>query len=297
VFIALLRVIVSMQKSVTHKSDGARLLVTPAVVWLLLFLVAPLLIVVLVSLATRGPYGKTVYDFTVMNYLRAIDPLYLRAYWRTIWIASATTMLCVVVSFPVAYYLALRAPEKWKRPLLVLTVIPFWTSFLIRTYAWMLLLRSEGVINSALIDAGLIGEPLRLLYSDFAVLIGQVYGELPFMILPIYVALERLDLRLLEAAQDLGANRFWTFVKVTLPLSRPGLIAGIVLVFIPSLGAFITPDLLGGAKSVMIGNLIQNQFSQLNQPFGSALSLILTAAVLLLLALALKSGLKSTELA
>lgn len=280
-----------------RNGDRARLLAMPAVVWLLLFLVAPLLIVVAVSLATRGPYGKTVYDFTVMNYLRAIDPLYLRAYWRTIWIASATTALCVVVSFPVAYYLALRAPEKWKRPLLVLTVIPFWTSFLIRTYAWMLLLRSEGVINSALMNAGLIGEPLRLLYSDFAVLVGQVYGELPFMILPIYVALERLDSRLLEAAQDLGANRFWTFVKVTLPLSRPGLIAGIVLVFIPSLGAFITPDLLGGAKSVMIGNLIQNQFSQLNQPFGSALSLILTAAVLLLLALALKSGLKASELA
>ncbi|HVG19114.1 MAG TPA: ABC transporter permease [Blastocatellia bacterium] len=281
----------------SDKGGAARLLVMPAVLWLLLFLVAPLAIVVLVSLATRGPYGKTVYDFTVTNYVRAIDPLYLRAYWRTVWIASATTALCVLVSFPAAYYLALRAPKRWKRPLLVLTVIPFWTSFLIRTYAWILLLRSEGVINSALMQAGLISEPLRLLYSDFAVLVGQVYGELPFMILPIYVALERLDLRLLEAAQDLGANRFWTFVKVTLPLSRPGLIAGVVLVFIPSLGAFITPDLLGGAKSVMIGNLIQNQFSQLNQPFGSALSLILTAAVLLLLALALKSGLKASELA
>jgi spermidine/putrescine transport system permease protein len=288
---------ITPQKSEINKTDRVRLLVTPAVVWLLLFLVAPLLIVALVSLATRGPYGKTVYDFTAANYLRAIDSLYLRAYWRTIWIASSTTILCVIVSFPVAYYLALRAPEKWKRPLLVLTVIPFWTSFLIRTYAWILLLRSEGVINSALMNIGLTGEPIRLLYSDFAVLIGQVYGELPFMILPIYVALERLDVRLLEAAQDLGANRFWAFVKVTLPLSRPGLIAGIVLVFIPSLGAFITPDLLGGAKSVMIGNLIQNQFSQLNQPFGSALSLILTAAVLLLLAVAFKSGLKASELA
>jgi spermidine/putrescine transport system permease protein len=288
---------ISLQKSEISKTDRAKLLVAPAVVWLLLFLVAPLLIVVVVSLATRGPYGKTVFDFTAANYLRAIDSLYLRAYWRTIWIASSTTALCVIVSFPVAYYLALRAPEKWKRPLLALTVIPFWTSFLIRTYAWMLLLRSEGVINSALMNIGLISEPLKLLYSDFAVLIGQVYGELPFMILPIYVALERLDVRLLEVAQDLGANRFWTFAKVTLPLSRPGLIAGIVLVFIPSLGAFITPDLLGGAKSVMIGNLIQNQFSQLNQPFGSALSLILTAAVLLLLAVALKSGLKASELA
>lgn len=278
-----------------RRSRGLSLF-SPALIWLLLFIVAPLAIVLIVSLATRGPYGKTVYDFTPANFIRALDPIYLRAYWRTIWIATTTTLLCALASYPVAYYLALRAPERWKRPLLVLTVIPFWTSFLIRTYAWILLLRSEGVINSALMGTGLVGAPLKLLYSDFAVLVGQVYGELPFMILPIYVALDRLDVRLLEAAQDLGANRFWTFVKVTLPLSRPGLIAGIVLVFIPSLGAFITPDLLGGAKSVMIGNLIQNQFAQLNQPFGSALSLILTVAVLLLLAIAFKTGLKSSEL-
>ena len=278
-----------------RRSRGLSLF-SPALIWLLLFIVAPLAIVLIVSLATRGPYGKTVYDFTPANFIRALDPIYLRAYWRTIWIATTTTLLCALASYPVAYYLALRAPERWKRPLLVLTVIPFWTSFLIRTYAWILLLRSEGVINSALMGTGLIDTPLKLLYSDFAVLVGQVYGELPFMILPIYVALDRLDVRLLEAAQDLGANRFWTFVKVTLPLSRPGLIAGIVLVFIPSLGAFITPDLLGGAKSVMIGNLIQNQFAQLNQPFGSALSLILTAVVLLLLAIAFKTGLKSSEL-
>ena len=280
-----------------RKKEGGNLLLAPAVLWLLALLVAPLVIVVIVSFATRGAYGKTIYDFTVANYERAFDTLYLRAYWRTVWIAVATTALCAVVSYPVAYYLALRAPARWKRILLVLTVIPFWTSFLIRTYAWILLLRSEGVINSALMGTGLIGEPLKLLYNDFAVLVGQVYGELPFMILPIYVALERFDARLLEAAQDLGANRFWTFFKVTLPLSRPGLMAGIVLVFIPSLGAFITPDLLGGAKSVMIGNLIQNQFAQLNQPFGSALSLLLTVAVLLLLAIAFKAGLKASELA
>jgi spermidine/putrescine transport system permease protein len=283
-------------KAEGRKTRGGWLLL-PAVVWLLAFLIAPLVIVVIVSLATRGPYGKTIYDHSPANYLRALDPLYLRAYWRTIWIAMATTALCAMVSYPVAYYLALRVGERWKRLLLVLTVIPFWTSFLIRTYAWMLLLRSEGVINSALLHTGLIHEPMKLLYSDFAVLVGQVYGELPFMILPIYVALERLDTRLMEAAQDLGANRFWTFMKITLPLSRPGLIAGIVLVFIPSLGAFITPDLLGGAKSIMVGNLIQNQFAQLNQPFGSALSLLLTAAVLLLLAIAIKAGLKAAELA
>ena len=281
-----------------EKSRAVRgsLLATPALLWLLLFLVAPLVIVLVVSLATRGPYGKTIYEATSANYLRAIDSLYLHAYWRTIWIATITTVITALVSFPVAYYIALRARPRWKRVLLVLTVIPFWTSFLIRTYSWILLLRSEGVINSALMQTGLIGEPVKLLYSDFAVLTGQVYGELPFMILPIYVVLERLDIRLLEAAQDLGANRLWTFLKVTLPLSRPGVIAGTVLVFIPSLGAFITPDLLGGAKSVMIGNLIQNQFAQLNQPFGSALSLILTAAVLLLLAVAMKAGLKASEM-
>jgi spermidine/putrescine transport system permease protein len=284
-------------KKLFDMKSPRRLLLAPAILWLVLFIVAPMLIVLVVSLATRGPYGKTLHDFTPANFLRAFDTLYLRAYWRTIWIATTTTLLCAVVSYPVAYYLALRAPERWKRLLLVLTVIPFWTSFLIRTYAWILLLRSEGVINSALLGTGVIGQPLRLLYSDFAVLVGQVYGELPFMILPIYVALERLDVRLLEAAQDLGANRFWTFLKVTLPLSRPGLLAGIVLVYIPSLGAFITPDLLGGAKSVMIGNLIQNQFGQLNQPFGSALSLLLTVAVLVLLAIAFKFGLKSSDLA
>lgn len=275
----------------------ARLLFSPALLWLLVFFVAPLLIALVVSLARRGPYGATVYDLTGDNYLRALDSLYLPAYWRSLWVATATTVITAIVSFPAAYYIALRAPLKWRRILLVLTVIPFWTSFLVRTYAWILLLRSEGLINSVLVGTGVINEPLGLLYSDFAVLVGQVYGELPFMILPLYVALERLDKRLLEAAQDLGANRFWTFVRVTLPLARPGLIAGIVLVFIPSLGAFITPDLLGGAKSVMIGNLIQSQFTLLNQPLGSALSLILTASVLVLLAVAMRAGLKTSELA
>jgi spermidine/putrescine transport system permease protein len=280
----------------SNTSSGGASLIWPAVIWLSTLLVAPLAIIVVVSLATRGAYGKTIYEFSAANFIRALDSLYIPAYWRSLWIAMATTLICAIVSYPVALFLALRAPERWKRLLLVLTVIPFWTSFLIRTYAWILLLRSEGLVNSTLMGLGVIGSPLKLLYSDFAVLLGQVYGELPFMILPIYVALERLDVRLLEAAQDLGANRFWTFIKVTLPLSRPGLIAGVVLVFIPSLGAFITPDLLGGAKSMMIGNLIQNQFAQLNQPFGSALSLILTGAVLILLAVAVKTGLKADQL-
>jgi spermidine/putrescine transport system permease protein len=281
----------SGDNSLSHSPGGRRkstLLLAPAILWLLFFFIGPLLIVAIISLATRGPYGKIIYSFNLGNYLSLLDRLYLPAYWRTLWIAVATTVLCIVASYPVAYYIAMRAPDRWKRTLLVLTVIPFWTSFLIRTYAWVLLLRSEGVINSFLMWTGIIHEPLGLLYSNFAVLVGQVYGELPFMILPIYVALDRLDRRLLDAAGDLGASPAWTFFKVTLPISRPGLIAGSVLVFIPSLGAFITPDLLGGAKSVMIGNLIQNQFVLLNQPFGSALSLFLTGVVLLILAVALR---------
>jgi spermidine/putrescine transport system permease protein len=174
-------------------------------------------------------------------------------------------------------------------------VLPFWTSFLIRTYAWIVILRSEGVINTWLMNWGLINAPLKLLYSDIAVLLGQVYGELPFMILPLYATIERLDTRLLEAAMDLGANRFWTFVEVTLPLTKVGIITGVILVFIPSLGAFITPDLLGGAKSMMIGNLIQNQFIQRNQPFGSALSVLLTVVVLVLLWIGLRAGMKTQE--
>ncbi|HKV41650.1 MAG TPA: ABC transporter permease [Blastocatellia bacterium] len=295
-----------MASSTNKLPDGAgnrfpggagKWLFAPALAWLIPLFIGPLLVAVVISFARRGPYGKVIYDPGIRNYARAFDRLYLPAYWRTLWIAIVTTLLCAIASFPAAYYIALRAPAKWKRILLVLTVVPFWTSFLIRTYAWILLLRSEGVVNIVLMSVGLTHAPLRLLYSDFAVLIGQVYGELPFMILPLYVTLERLDRRLLEAAQDLGASRLWTFLKVTLPLSRPGWIAGSVLVFIPSLGAFITPDLLGGAKSAMIGNLIQNQFSQLNQPFGAALSLILMVSVLLLLAVALKSGLKATDLA
>jgi spermidine/putrescine transport system permease protein len=266
------------------------LLMAPASLWLLIFFVCPFVVILIVSLAERGHYGEIIYGLSLANFARAFDAIYLPAYWRSVWIAVATTVLAAAASFPAAYYIAFRANERWKRLLLVLAVVPFWTSFLVRTYAWMLILRSEGLINSALMGLGLIRDPLKLLYTDLAVLIGQVYGELPFMILPIYVSLERIDRRLLEAAQDLGANRLWTFLKVTLPLSRPGLTAGSILVFIPSLGAFITPDLLGGAKAIMVGNLIQNQFAQLNQPMGSALSLLLMAAALALLVISWRVG-------
>jgi spermidine/putrescine transport system permease protein len=261
----------------------------------MIFFFAPLVIIFVYSLARRGLYGGVIFEFGWWNYLQSFDPLYLTVYWRSFWIALLTTVVCLLVSYPVAYYIALKANPKWKQTLLVLAVLPFWTSFLIRTYAWIVILRSEGVINTWLMNWGLINAPLKLLYSDVAVLLGQVYGELPFMILPLYATIERLDTRLLEAAMDLGANRFWTFVEVTLPLTKVGIITGVILVFIPSLGAFITPDLLGGAKSMMIGNLIQNQFIQRNQPFGSALSVLLTVVVLVLLWIGLRAGMKTQE--
>jgi len=198
--------------------------------------------------------------------------------------AVVTTAVCLVVSYPVAYYVAIVAPPRRRHLLLGLVVIPFWTSFLIRTYAWMFILRTEGLANRLLMAAGLTHRPLELLYNDFSVLIGLVYGELPFMILPLYASLEKLDRSLLEASADLGATARETFRRVTVPLTAPGIAAGIVLVFVPSLGQFIVSDLLGGAKTILAGNLVQNQFAVArNKPFGSAIAFELTAAVLLLL--------------
>jgi spermidine/putrescine transport system permease protein len=270
-------------------------LLGPSLIWLLIFFIGPLLVVVLYSFARRGAYGGVEYIFGLWNYLQSFNSLYLLIYWRSIWIAALTTLLCLFISYPVAYFIALKADKKWKSALLVLAVVPFWTSFLVRTYAWILILRTEGLLNNFLLSIHLINAPLKLLYSDWAVLIGLVYGELPFMILPLYASIEKLDTRLLEAAMDLGANRLATFLKVTVPLTKVGIITGIILVFIPSLGAFVTPDLLGGAKSIMIGNLIQNQFVQRNQPFGAALSLLLTILVLALLWIGLRAGIKIEE--
>ncbi|MFN7943606.1 MAG: ABC transporter permease [Thermoanaerobaculia bacterium] len=254
----------------------------------------PLVIMLVISFAERDAYGglKPVLDFGayvasgdfLKNYIRSVEPVYLQIYWRSLWMAVLTTVFCLVISYPIAYYVAVLAPAKWKNTLLGLIVVPFWTSFLIRTYAWMLILRSEGLINTVLQGAGVTHQPLELLYNQFAVMIGLVYGELPFMILPLYASLEKLDLSLLEAATDLGANHVESFWRVTVPMTMPGIVAGIVLVFIPSIGQFVVSDLLGGAKSMLAGNLIQNQFGMArNKPFGSAVAFELTAVVLVLL--------------
>jgi len=194
------------------------------------------------------------------------------------------------MGFPLAYVIA-RAPTRWQGILLFFVIIPFWTNFLVRTYAWMFILRSEGLLSTVLSALGLTHEPLPLLFTDAAVLIGLVYGYLPFMVLPLYAALERLDPSLIEAAWDLYARPLQVFTRVVLPLSKPGVIAGCVLVFIPSLGAYVTPDLLGGARSMMIGNLIQHQYLVVRDwPFGSALSFVLMAGVLAAVLYYLRAG-------
>ncbi|HKI03413.1 MAG TPA: ABC transporter permease [Thermoanaerobaculia bacterium] len=264
--------------------------------WLVLgiFFLVPLALMLAVSFAERGTYGgiRPIADLGeyvrsgafLGNYARSLGAIYLKIGWRSLWMAVLTTVFCLVVSFPIAYYLAILAPRRWKGLLLGLVVVPFWTSFLVRTYAWMFILRTEGLINLVLMGTGLLDHPLEMLYTQTAVMIGLVYGELPFMILPLYASLEKLDRSLLEAASDLGAGSRQSFWRVTVPLSLPGIVAGIVLVFIPSLGQFVVSDLLGGARSMLLGNLIQNQFAVArNKPFGSALAFEMTAAVLLLL--------------
>src|SRR6202007_1390730 len=216
------------------------------------------------------------------------DPLYGVIFVRSFWVAAVATTLCLVLGFPLALFIS-RAGKR-KNLYLSLVILPFWTSFLVRTYAWMFLLRDTGLINTFLQKIGLIHSPLPLLYNDGAVILGLVYGYLPFMVLPLYATLERLDRNLLEASADLGARPWATFTHVMVPLCAPGIRAGAILVFIPCLGAYLTPDLLGGGKSVMIGNLIQNQFTTARDwPFGSAISLALMAIVMVLLIALLNS--------
>src|ERR1700730_11831750 len=251
---------------------------------------APLAIILGYSLLTRGVYGGINLPWTAESYQRLADSIYLAILWRSIWIAGLATALCLVLGFPLALFISRAGYHK--NLYLSLVILPFWTSFLVRTYAWMFLLRDTGLANTTLIGLGVLREPLPLLYNEGAVLLGLVYGFLPFMVLPLYATLERMDPALLEAAADLGARPWAAFFRVIVPLAKPGIWAGTALVFIPCLGAYLTPDLLlGGGKSVMIGNLVQNQFTTARDwPFGSALSLVLMLLTVLALAIFYSRG-------
>ena len=261
---------------------GSTALVSPALLWWAGLLVLPVGLVLAYSFFQRGIYGGVVYDWTLDNYRRAFDGLYLRILWFSVRVAVEATVVSLLIGFPVAYFIATR-PARWRTVLLVIVILPFWTSLLIRTYAWIVLLNDEGLVNRVLRELGLVDTSVRLLYNEFAIVVGMVSTYLPLMILPIYAAIERLGPELEEAAADLGASawkRLWT---VLVPLTLPGIAAGCIFVFVPSLGNFLIPDLLGGGRRQMVGNLIQGQFLEARDwPFGSTLAVSLIAMLLAL---------------
>jgi spermidine/putrescine transport system permease protein len=265
---------------------------------LFVLLIIPLILTLVVSFGRRSPDGNVIYSFTLENYIRlfgystncpagqvsCFDPLYMSILWRSLTLAFNTTWIVIILAYPLAYFIA-RAHPKQRNLYLFMVLIPLWTNFVIRVYAWMMLLRKEGAIN--IVIGGVMHllhipfTPLEMLYTPGAVLVGMVYEFLPFMILPIYTSLEKIDVSLYEAAADLGANSIKTLMRVTLPLSMPGVVAGTILVFIPVMGTFIVSDILGGRQVILVGNLIQRQFLDARDPtFGSAASLILMVMTL-----------------
>ena len=255
------------------------LLLSPLLLWVALFVVAPTAIMLVYSFGRRGTLGGVVLDFTMDNYAAVLDPTYLKIVVRSILYSGLTTIICLVMGYPVAYYIG-RADARWGNLLLMMVMIPFWTSFLIRTYAWVTILKNEGLLNGLLIQWQLIVQPFEMLYTPAAVILGLVYTFLPFMILPIYTSVEKLDNALVEAAFDLGAGPMRAFSRVIVPMTSPGITAGILLVFIPALGLYAVNDILGGGKVDMIGNIIENQFkgNARNWPFGAALGITLMVA-------------------
>lgn len=269
---------------------GGFLLALPAIVWLGLFFILPLLIVLIISFTTRGSGGSVEMPLTLANYQRVFD-IYWVVIQRSLWIAFLTTVICLIVGYPLAFYIRTRRSDFMKQFALFLVVLPFWTNFLVRTYAWRIILGREGIINGVLLNWGLIDEPLNMLNTEASVLLGLVYGFLPFMVLPIYAALSKFEFRFIEAAHDLGANDWSAFWRVMLPMTLPGVIAGCILVFIPAIGTFVTSDLLGGTQGLMIGNLIQNQYRGVgNLPLGAALSIVMMAIVVLSLIFYVRYG-------
>jgi spermidine/putrescine transport system permease protein len=253
-------------------SGAGWLLLSPLLLWALAFVIAPAVIMLVYSFARRGTLGGVVLGFTLENYAGVLDPVYLQIVIRSILYAALTTLLCLAMGYPVAYLIG-RSDERWRNLLLMAVMVPFWTSFLIRTYAWVTILKSQGLLNSLLMQFQLISEPLEMLYTPGAVVLGLVYTFLPFMILPIYSSVEKLDGALIEAALDLGAGPLRAFSRVIVPLTSPGIAAGVLLVFVPALGIYAVNDILGGGRVDMIGNIIENQFkgNARNWPFGAAL--------------------------
>ncbi|MCG9582569.1 spermidine/putrescine ABC transporter permease PotB [Vibrio europaeus] len=258
-------------------------IITLIVGWLTLFVLVPNLMIIGTSFLTRDEANLIEMTFTLDNYIRLMDPLYAKVLWHSFYMAIIATLLCLVIGYPFAYIVA-KMPEKWRPVMLFLVIVPFWTNSLIRTYGLKIVLGTQGVLNKSLMAMEIIDKPIRLMYTESAVMIGLVYILLPFMILPLYSAIEKLDHTYLEAAKDLGANKFQTFTKVILPLTMPGIIGGCLLVLLPALGMFYISDLLGGAKNLLIGNVIKSQvLNARDWPFGAATSIALTIAMAIML--------------
>lgn len=266
-----------MFKSIKEK----HLLLAPPAFWLLVFFVVPLLIVIGYSFNVNDGQG----GLTLDHYRQALQGLYLKIFLKSFWYAILTTILTLAVAFPIAYFMAFSSP-RLKTIIMFLIILPFWTNFLIRMYSIMTLLGDSGLINMALMAIGLIDEPLKLINNSFGMYVGFIYWNLPFMILPIFSSLDRMDVSLLEASLDLGASRSRTFVKITLPYAMPGLVAAVIFTFIPTLGNFVIPEFLGGTDNMMIGNVITSQYLQArNWPFGSALSTLLMIVLMIFISL------------
>lgn len=278
-------------------------LLAPVTLFLGVFFVLPLLIIAVFSFLTPGLYGGVEWAFYHWNYgrifgwadgiMEVYEPIYLRILLRSLTFAALTVIVTLLLCYPVAFWVS-RLPDRWRLVFLFLITLPFFSSLIVRLYAWLLILKPTGLFNSVLMNLGVISQPLEILYTPAAVVLGMVYVMIPFMFLPLFASVDTLDRAQVEASLDLGANRVQTFVKVILPQTMPGIMGGAVIVFIPSVGNFIVPDVLGGAKGLMVGNLVEQQFlSSRNWPFGSALSMIIMAVVLTVLLVAVARARKA----
>lgn len=257
------------------KKSGLFLTVLPLYLFTLCFVVGPLLYMVALSFATNGSGSSTIWSFTLENYKKIAEPVYLKSFVQSFQLAITSTLLIVLMGYPFGYFMA-KLSAKWKKRMMLLIMVPFWTSSLIRMYGWILILQAKGVLNGFLMKLGLIEEPLKILYSYPAVVIGMVYALLPFMVLAVYSSVEKMDWSYVEAARDLGANAVKAFFTVTFKLTLPGLLTGVILTFIPSMGLFFIADILGGNKIVLVGSVIQDQLTRgSNWPFAAALAVVL----------------------
>lgn len=277
------------KKRMTADKKAGITMVTPIAVWLIVLLMVPVIYVLFISFMTRGTYGNIVLKPTLDNYAMILNSTYLKIVLNSLKIALAGTFLCILIAYPVAYFMAKHSKKAGL--LILLIMLPFCTSSLVRNYSWVVLLNTSGIVNSFLMKIGLISTPIQFLYNDAMVMVGLVYAFMPFAVLPIYSSIEKIDWSLLEAAKDLGAKPKQVFWKVTLPMTSSGIFAAVIQVFIPSLGIYFISDLLGGGNSMMIGNLIRNQFLQSNNwPFGAALSIVLILVTLIILFIYTKVG-------